>query len=187
MSEDKSRSAPAPAPLVREFRPDDAAAVAELFAAYMQEMFGTGSAMSPEVLLRDGMGLHFNLIIAFDAQHQPAGFAAWRMAYDLHHAVAGAEVPDLFVARCHRGRGLSIRLLAAVAQDAQGRGGTYIKGEVLTDDPRRMQQLHRVAVGFSGESVYVSGKAFRQLAQLTGVDARALIRGLPTPAMSREP
>jgi predicted GNAT superfamily acetyltransferase len=187
MSEDKSKSALAPTPLVREFQPDDAAALAELFAVYMQEMFGTGSAMSPDVLLRDGMGLHFNLVIAFDARQQPAGFAAWRMAYDLHHAVAGAEVPDLFVARRHRGRGLSIRLLAAVAQEVQRRGGAYIKGEVLSDDPRRLQLLHRVAVGFSGESVYVSGRAFRQLAQLAGADARALIEGLPTPEMSREP
>jgi GNAT superfamily N-acetyltransferase len=172
---------------VRPFRSGDATAIAELFSAHMQETFGTGSVMSPDVLLRDGMGLHFNLVVALDARQQPVGFAAWRMAYDLHHAVVGAEVPDLFVARRHRGRGLSIRLLAAVAQEAQARGGTYIKGEVLTDDPRRMQQLHRVAVGFSGESVYVSGKAFRQLARLAGADARALIEGLPTPAMSREP
>lgn len=187
MSEHEPSSTQIAEPRVRPFRADDATAVAELFKTYMQETFGTCSVMLPDVLLRDGMGLHFNLVVALDAQRQPAGFAAWRMAYDLHHAVTGAEVPDLFVARRHRGRGLSIRLLAAIAQDVQARGGTFIKGEVLTDDPRRMQQLHRVAVGFSGESVYVSGRAFRQLAQLTDVDARALVEGLPTPAMSREP
>jgi GNAT superfamily N-acetyltransferase len=187
MSEHTRSDAQAAEPQARPFRSDEAVAVAELFKAYMQETFGTDSAMLPDVLLRDGMGLHFNLIVALDVRQQPAGFAAWRMAYDLHHAVAGGEVPDLFVAHRHRGRGLSIRLLAAVAQEVQRRGGTYIKGEVLTDDPRRMQLLHRVAVGFSGESAYVSGRAFRQLAQLTGVDARALVEGLPTPAMSREP
>ena len=128
-------------------------AVAELFKAYMQETFGTDSAMSPDVLLRDGMGLHFNLIVALDVRQQPAGFAAWRMAYDLHHAVAGGEVPDLFVAHRHRGRGLSIRLLAAVAQEVQLRGGTYIKGEVLTDDPRRMQLLPTV----SSDAVFTNG------------------------------
>ena len=172
---------------IREFESGDAAAVAALFAAYMVETFATSSVMTPEILLRDGRGLHFRLMVAVDANDQPVGFAAWRPAYDLHHAMAGGEIPDLFVARNHRGRGLSIRLAAAVAREVRARGGAYLKGEVLVDDNKRLRLLHRVAIGFVGESVYVSGLAFRQLSELQESDAKALLRRLPSPAASRAP
>jgi len=55
------------------------------------------------------------------------------------------------------------------------------------DDTRRLRLLHRVTVGFPGESVYVSGRAFRQLAELSAGDPRTLVRMLPLPAASREP
>jgi GNAT superfamily N-acetyltransferase len=172
---------------IRAFRSSDAEAVVALFSAYMNEVFGAASPMTAERLLRDGQGLRFSLVVAIAPRGEPVGFAAWRDAYDLHHAVSGAEIPDLFVALAHRGRGLSIRLVSAVARTIQARGGTYIKGEVLLDDPRRLRLLHRVAVGFAGESVYVSGRAFRQLAELTSTDRKGLVRGLPSPAASREP
>lgn len=172
---------------IREFEPRDAQAVAELFAAYMAEVFKMPSAMSAGALLRDGFGLHFRLMLAVDGQDRPIGFAAWRPAYDLHHAVAGGEIPDLFVARSHRGKGLSIRLAAAVARAVRAGGGRYLKGEVLLDDRKRTRLLHRVAIGFVGESVYVSGRAFRELSDLQDEPARVLIRKLPKPSASREP
>jgi GNAT superfamily N-acetyltransferase len=172
---------------IREFEPHDAQGVAELFSAYMAEIFQMPSAMAADALLRDGLGLHFRLILAVDKQDRPIGFAAWRPAYDLHHAVAGGEIPDLFVVRSHRGKGLSIRLVAAVAKAVRANGGSYLKGEVLLDDPKRTRLLHRVAMGFSGESIYVSGRAFRELSELQDESARGLIRKLPRPAASREP
>jgi GNAT superfamily N-acetyltransferase len=180
-------SRPPPRSSVREFEPRDAIAIAALFTAYMSETFGATSALTPEVLLRDGQGLRFSMFVAVDASDEPVGFAAWRDAYDLHHAVAGGEIPDLFVARSHRGRALSIRLAAAVARAIRVRGGMYLKSEVLTDDAKRLRLLHRVTVGFPGESVYVSGRAFRQLSELSESDPKTLLRMLPIPAASREP
>jgi len=87
----------------------------------------------------------------------------------------------------HRGWALSIRLAAAVARAVQARGGLYLRSEVLMDDTRRLRLLHRVTVGFPGESVYVSGRAFRQLAELSAGDPRTLVRMLPLPAASRPP
>ena len=172
---------------IRRFEARDAAGVAALFADYMRETFGTNSAMSESVLLRDAQGRHFRLMLATDADDKPVAFAAWREAYDLHHAVWGGEIPDLFVAKPHRGRALSVRLVAAVARAVKQEGGAYLKGEVLIDDASRLRLLRRVTVGFAGESVYVSGRAFRELAALQDADAKTLLRNLPTPAMSREP
>ena len=138
----------------REFEPRDAIAIAAVFTAYMSETFGATSTMTPEVLLRDGQGLRFSMFVAVDCNDDPVGFAAWRDAYDLHHAVAGGEILDLFVARSRRSRALSIRLAAAVARAIGVRGGMYLKSEVLTDDAKRLTLLHRVTVSFPGESVY---------------------------------
>lgn len=129
---------------IRDFVPGDAAGVAALFVDYMREIYRMPSAMSAEVLCHAGCGRHFRLVVAVDGEGSPVGFAAWRPAYDLHHAVAGGEIPDLFVARDHRGRGLSIRLVAAVARAVQSHGGGYLRGEVLLDDRRRLRLLHRI-------------------------------------------
>lgn len=171
----------------RPFEPRDAEAAAALFAAYMQEIFARPNALTPDVLRRDGQGLHFRLMLAAGHDDRPVGFAAWRMTYDLHHAVAGGEIPDLFVAPPFRGRALAVRLIAAVARAVRAEGGRYVKGEALQDDLARLRLVRRLAVGFPAESVYVSGRAFRQLAELADADTRTLVARLPTAAMSREP
>jgi hypothetical protein len=66
-------------------------------------------------------------------------------------------------------------------------GGLYLKGEALQDDLARLRLVRRLAVGFPAESVYVSGRAFRELADLADADTRTLVARLPTAAMSREP
>ena len=171
----------------RPFAPPDADAVAALFTAYMKEIFTMPSALSPDVLLRDGQGRHFRLMLAVDRDDRPVGFAAWRMTYDLHHAVAGGEVPDLFVARPFHGRALAIRLVAAVARAVRAEGALHVKGEALQDDLARLRLVRRLAVGFPAESVYVSGRAFRELVDLADADTKTLVARLPTAAMSREP
>jgi len=171
----------------RPFAPHDADAAAALFADYMQETFACPNALTPDVLLRDGQGLRFHLMLAVGPDDRPVGFAAWRMTYDLHHAVAGGEIPDLFVARPMRGRALGVRLIAAVARAVRAAGGLYVKGEALQDDLARLRLVRRIAVGFPAESVYVSGRAFRVLAELADADTRTLVARLPTAAMSREP
>ena len=171
---------------IRRFEPGDTAAVAALFADYMREIYRQPNALDAATLLRNGQGRGFRLMLAF-AGDKRVGFAAWQPAYDLHHAVAGGAIPDLFVARAFRGRALAVRLVAAVARAVRQEGGLFVKGEVLTDDAARLRAVHRIAVGFAGESVYVSGRAFRELAALADADIRTLVARLPSPAASREP
>lgn len=172
---------------VRPFEPRDAEALAALFVAYMDELFSRPSAMTADILLRDGQGSHFSLLLAVDKADRPIGFAAWRWDYDLHHAMRGGDIPDLFVAHPYRGRALAIRLVAAVARAVREQGGTFIKGEVLTDDLKRVRLLRRMTIGFPGESVYVSGRAFRELADLADADLKTLVAKLPASEASRQP
>lgn len=171
----------------RMFQPRDAESVAILFDAYMAELFNQRNAMTPEILLRDGQGSRFSLMLALNRADEPVGFAAWKPEYDLHHAVHGGHIADFFVARDHRGRGLAVRLAAAVARAVAETGGVFLKGEVLENDLRRLHLIRRTTVGFPAQSVYFSGRAFRELAELVQADLKTLVRKLPDAAASREP
>jgi hypothetical protein len=64
----------------RAFAPRDADAAAALFAAYMQETFACPNALTPDVMLRDGQGVRFHLMLAVDHDDRPVGLAAsWPM------------------------------------------------------------------------------------------------------------
>jgi GNAT superfamily N-acetyltransferase len=174
-------------PHTRLFEPRDAQAVAKLFDVYMAELFRHGNAMTPEILLRDGQGRYFRLILAVDRADAPVGFAAWQTEYDLHNAVYGGHIADFFVMRSHRGRGLAIRLAAAVALSVAKDGGVFLKGDVMEDDLRRLHLMRRITVGYPAQSVYISGRGFRELAELVEADLKMLVRKLPSAEASRDP
>jgi hypothetical protein len=81
-----------------------------------------------------------------------------------------------------------VRLVAAVARMVITQGGKFVRGEVLLDDRRRQRLVHRIAVGFKGETVYLAGRAMRALAELADRDdVRSFLRELPDPLENREP
>src|SRR5262249_14982710 len=117
--------------LIRPFVPADINGAVALFAAYMHELFNEPSALTADVILRDGQGLHFSLMLAVHGRDGAVGFAAWRRTYDLHHAALGGEICDLFVMRPYRGRALALRLAAGVAKAVRQWGGVFLKGDAV--------------------------------------------------------
>jgi GNAT superfamily N-acetyltransferase len=172
---------------VRPFEPRDADAVAGLYASFMAELFGEKNAMTADMLLHDGCGNCFSMVVAVDREYGPIGFAAWLWDYDLHNAVRGVTVPDLYVAPAHRGHALALRLVAGVAHEARAQGAVYVRADVLQDDNKRLKLVRRLAVGFPNESIYLSGHAFREFSVLANADLKTLAANLPTPEASREP
>ena len=163
--------------IIRPFEPGDAPRVSALFASYMAEVYGGANAMTPERLVQ-GVGRFFELTLAAEGDAR-VGFAAWRETYDLHHAVSGGEVADFYVAPSHRGRGLAVQLVAAVASAVKGRGGAFLYSLVLPDDPARLKLARRWGVGFSGEHTYLAQEAFERMAAWGGEGpARPAIRQL---------
>jgi len=162
--------------IVRQFEPGDAEDVAALFAAYMAEALGGVSVMTPERLVA-GCGRQFELTLAADGRI--VGFAAWRETYDLHHAAAGGEVIDFFVAPAHRGRGVAVQLVAGVAAAVRARDGAFLYSLVLPDDPARLKLARRWGVGFPGEHVYLAQEVFARMADWGGrAPVRPAIRAL---------
>jgi GNAT superfamily N-acetyltransferase len=135
-------------------------------------------------LADDGFGARFDLTVAV-GEDALIGFAAWRTTYDLHHCLPGIEVIDMYVRPPQRGRGVAACLLARVAAQATQLGATFMTGGgVETGSARR---LYARATMAAGGQPYLSGRAFRALAELAGAPPRQLSGQLPPREWNLEP
>lgn len=139
--------------IVREARPADAAAVAELNEAF------NGVHESPDALaqrLADPGRAETALLAEVEAG-QAAGFAGLRVTPSLFYATPRAELTELYVAPAFRRRGIARALIGLAERLALARGARSLV--VLTGaDNAAALRLYR-AVGFEDDDVSLS-KAF---------------------------
>jgi ribosomal protein S18 acetylase RimI-like enzyme len=164
---------------------DDVPSLSLLLREYMRELFKSAWNGSPDALARDGLGLHFEMMVVARGTDR-LGFAAWKSTYDLHHCLTGGEIVDLYVHPEIRGRGIALQLVAAVASIVRLRGGSYIKG-LAVGDPSTRRLYERLAMTFDGADCIVGGRAFRCLADLAGKPARSILQALPDRSANYEP
>jgi GNAT superfamily N-acetyltransferase len=171
--------------LIRHAIPADIPKLSELLDIYMQETFQKAWRGTPQQLKQDCFGAEFEMLVAETLERETIAFAAWKTSYDLHCCLKGGEVIDLFVCREHRGRGVAMNLLIAVANEIEKSGGVYIKGQPVNGIAERLYQ--RCARCFPAAECFVSGRAFRRLAELSGKGLREIVRGLPEQSWNYEP
>ena len=68
----------------------------------------------------------------------------------------------------------------------QAHGGEYLKGGAV-DHPAVRRLYQKIAMCLPDGESYVSGRAFRCLAELTGKGLREIIKKMPEPAWNYEP
>jgi GNAT superfamily N-acetyltransferase len=152
----------------------------------MQETFQRPWGGTSQKLAQDGFGAKFELVVAETEPLTPIAFAAWASHYDLHHCMKGGTVIDLFVESAHRGRGVAAQLVIAIAIQVQQQGGEYITGGAV-DNPSAQRFYQRCAHSFPAVECYVSGRAFRRLADLSGQPLRSVLKNLPAVSWNYEP
>ncbi|MBD2075830.1 GNAT family N-acetyltransferase [Phormidium sp. FACHB-592] len=171
---------------IRKATLDDIPDLEKLLLAFMQETFQRAWGGTPQKLAQDGLGAEFQMVVAEVENHQLIAFGAWKPSYDLHHCLKGGEVIDLYVDPAYRGWGVAMKLLMTVAVQIQQQGGVYIKGQAV-ENPSAQRLYQRCAQCFPGADCYVSGRAFRQLTELSEQHLRDVVRNLPKPAWNYEP
>lgn len=171
---------------IRNATLDDMPNLEKLLTAFMQETFQRPWGGTLQKLVQDGLGAEFQMVIAEAEDQKLIAFAAWISSYDLHHCIKGGEIIDLFVEPVHRGRGMAIRLITAIATQIQQQGGVYIKGQAV-ENPSAQRLYQRCARCFPGSDCYVSGRAFRRLSELSDQSLRDVVKNLPEPAWNYEP
>lgn len=172
--------------LIRRANLDDATPLGELLEAYMQETYH-GAWGGNIRLLEQHLSHHeVEIVVAETGSRELVGFVAWIDSYDLHWCLKGGDVIDFFVDPAHRGLGAAILLIVKLAADIQERGGAYFKGGAV-DNPVVRQLYRKVAMCLADGESYVSGRAFRRLAESSGKSLREIIKNLPEAAWNYEP
>jgi GNAT superfamily N-acetyltransferase len=170
--------------LIRKAIHNDIPHLEKLLRDYMQETYQGNWSGTIESLEKDGFGNEFETMVAENSGGEIVGFAAWISTYDLHWCLKGGEVIDMFVSQPARGRGVALLMMTAIASEIQREGGVFLKGGAV-DNEAVKHFYARIAMGMP--ECYVSGRAFRHLADLSGKPLREIVRNLPEPVWNREP
>jgi GNAT superfamily N-acetyltransferase len=113
---------------IRRAVPSDVSAVVKLVRAYAGEIFGRETGVTAEALLDDGFGSVLEFCVAENSAGDLIGFAAWEKTYDLVSGTRGGALLGLYVAPRERGAGNGYALLAHVAREIRGIGGSFLLG-----------------------------------------------------------
>ncbi len=113
------------------------------------------------------------------------GMGQWTRIYDMFWAAFGAEVGWLYVRPESRGLGIPAALAAEICREVRLEGGELLHGGAEVDVVSKLYE--RVALGWPGRTIYVSGEAFHAFADLAGAPPRDIVRRLPDPALNRQP
>ena len=152
----------------------------------MQETYHGAWGGNTDLLEQHLIDSEVEIIVAESPGREVIGFIAWVDSYDLHWCLKGGDVIDFFVHPSHRGLGPAILLIARLAADIQEGGGSYLKGGAV-DNPIVRQFYQKIAMCLPGGESYVSGRAFRRLAGLSGKSVREIIKNLPETAWNYQP
>jgi len=172
--------------LIRKANPGDVPPLAKLLADYMQETcrgaWGGNAVLLDQHLIEKAV----EIFLAETSSGEIVGFLAWSFSYDLHWCMKGAFIVDLYVCPQYRGRGAAVLLATELAAEIQKQGGTHLKGGAV-ETPAVHRLYRRIAMGLGENEYYVSGRAFRHLASLSGKGLREIVKNLPEPAWNCEP
>jgi GNAT superfamily N-acetyltransferase len=171
---------------IRRVQPSDILPLEQMLNTYMRETYDGAWAGSAERLKQDAFGGPVQIFVAETTRREVIGFIAWIPTYDLHYCLKGGDVIDFFVSASHRGRGAGLLLAVNASAEIQKQGGAFLKGGAV-DNPVVRRSYSRLAMCLAGDECYVSGRAFRHLAGLSGKSVREIIKNLPDAAWNHEP
>lgn len=164
---------------VRVANASDAECLAQLLRDYLDEGYPGHAGTSADELRRDVLipaGRHHVLLVVL--HRAPIGFIAWDEIYDMHWAVAGAQIADVYVAPSARGLGAALLLIARTCSEAYALGGRFLRGGAYERESTRRFYARVAVVGSSGDT-HLSGRAFRHVADLGDQPVRRILRNLP--------
>ncbi|MEJ7576875.1 MAG: GNAT family N-acetyltransferase [Pyrinomonadaceae bacterium] len=171
---------------VRKANRDDVQRLEQLLTDYMWETYQGAWGGSAELLERHLTENVVEILLAETPFGEAVAFLAWSSSYDLHWCMKGGVIIDLFVSPQHRSRGVAVLLATDLAKQIQDCGGTHLKGGAV-ESPIVHRLYQRIAMRLSDNEYYVSGRAFRHLANLSGEGVREIVKNLPETAWNYEP
>ena len=157
----------------------DAVVLAQLLRSYLDEGYPDHAGSTADELRRDVFGASGRQhVLLLESKGTTIGFLAWDEVYDMHWAMRGAQIADVYVVPAARGLGAALLLIARACQEARVVGGSFLRGGAYDRDSTRKFFLRVAVVAASGDT-HLSGRAFRHLAEFQGASVRQLLEHLP--------
>lgn len=172
--------------LIRSIDLKDFPCLERLLDEYMRETYQSAWKGNTQQLAEDVSEGKVKIVVVETSRQDVVGFVSWLQTYDLHWCLIGGEVIDMFVSVPYRSRGLAILLLSVAAKEIRDNEGSFLKGGAV-DNPIVHRLYQRIAVCVSGNDYYLSGRAFRHFANLSGRNVKDIVRNLPVTAWNYEP
>jgi len=172
--------------LIRKAVRSDIPHLTRLLEDYLRETYQSAWDGTAELLERHVSNDDVEILVAENFKQELIAFVASTMTYDLHWCMKGGEIIDFYVAPPHRGRGAAMFLIIDLAAEIERRGGIFLKGGAVENMlVRRLYK--RIAMCQPNGECYISGRAFRHLAGLSGRPLREIVKNLPKIAWNYEP
>lgn len=164
----------------------DADTLARLLRSYLDEGYPGHVGCTADELRRDVLSTAGSQhILLVEQQGRAVGFLGWDEVYDMHWAMRGGQIADVYVDPPARGLGAALLLIARACRDAHTLGAKFLRGGAYERASTRAF-FSRVAVVPSSGDAHLSGRAFRHLAQLQTTTVRDLLRNLPSQHWNHE-
>lgn len=172
--------------LIRQADQKDAAQLEKLLVAYLRETYQSEWGGNVEKLKQDINDGAIKIIVAETDGDKIVGFVAWVMTYDLHWCLKGGSAIDFYAAPSNRGTSAAIFLIIELAAAIQKCGGAFLHGGAVENEIVR-RLYRRVAIIQPNGECYISGRAFRHLAELAGKTRRDIVKNLPETEWNYQP
>jgi N-acetylglutamate synthase-like GNAT family acetyltransferase len=165
--------------LIRNAKTTDLPAIEEMVADFVKGHPAENHPRSREALHRAYFGDApvAHLLVA-EREGRTVGMCQWRLLHDMFWGIFGAEAGWLYVRPDCRGSGTVAALVARACAQAREAGAQFLRGGG-GEGPSKLYE--RVAIGQAARECHLSGKAFQVMANLDGLSARRIVRGLPEP------
>lgn len=164
----------------------DVPRLARLLEDYVRETYRSAWGGTAELLERHVLNNDIEITVAENSAQEIIAFVASIVTYDLHWCMKGGEIIDLYAAPIYRGRGAAMFLAIDLAAEIERRGGKFLKGGAVENSSVR-RLYGRVAMCQPNGECYISGRAFRHLAGLSGRPLREVVKNLPETGWNYEP
>lgn len=172
--------------MLRAARETDLPAIAEMIVDFVKGHKAEHHPRSPENLRAAYFADHpvAHLLVA-ERHERVIGMIQWSRFYDQFWSMFGVRGEWLYVRPDARGLGIAAVLVAEICELGRREGAVFLQAGAISDDIARLYA--RVAIGGPSFEYFVSGEAFHVFADLAGKPVRDIVRGLPTPEVSRVP
>ncbi len=172
--------------LIRKAVRSDVPHLARLLEDYLRETYQGAWGGTAELLERHVSNNDVEILVAENSAQEIIAFVASIVTYDLHWCMKGGEIIDFYAAPMYRGRGAALFLIIDLAAEIERSGGKFLKGGAVENSSVR-RLYGRVAMCQPNGECYISGRAFRHLAGLSGRPLREIVKNLPETAWNHEP